>query len=314
MSSEIIPPPNALPLLTALIRHARQMPDERLLLTTRVTPPSDRASDHAEWIRQERWSLDNAIGTQFFNGGIFCDLRTIVTFLPLEHFDTGMIATFPLPVIRCRPFNIEDFLDTSEPLKRLTHYYYMIWKAVNGLDIPYQLEIAIDDFLLSKMLEGITLFGRSDILANTWTKLPLEMLYGLPIVLRWADGTMRVLDKMLPDYASSSAMVTIPSACELAIQVRHACSLRASATRASDLERGYGRRMVPLQKSQHTDFKQLFDVRNWLRMVRNQEMLNGSPRPSGGSVDSARAMPANQPWISALLRGSSDRFPVLSSA
>ena len=28
----------------------------------------------------------------------------------------------------------------------------------------------------------------------------------------------------------------------------------------------------------------------------------------------ARAMPANQPWISALLRGSSDRFPVLSSA
>ena len=48
-----------------------------------------------------------------------------------------------------------------------------------------------------------------------------------------------------PDYASSSAMVTIPSACELAIQVRHACSLRASATRASDLERGYGRRMVP---------------------------------------------------------------------
>ena len=28
----------------------------------------------------------------------------------------------------------------------------------------------------------------------------------------------------------------------------------------------------------------------------------------------ARAMPANQPWISALLRGSSDRFPILSSA
>ena len=28
----------------------------------------------------------------------------------------------------------------------------------------------------------------------------------------------------------------------------------------------------------------------------------------------ARAMPANQPWTSALLRGSSDRFPVLSSA
>ena len=60
-------------------------------------------------------------------------------------------------------------------------------------------------------------------------------------------------------------------ACKSAIQVRHACSLRASATRASDLERGYGRRMVPLQKSQHTDFNQLFDVRNWLRMVRNQE-------------------------------------------
>ena len=73
-----------------------------------------------------------------------------------------------------------------------------------------------------------------------------------------------------PDYASSSAMVTIPSACESAIQVRHACSLRASTTRPSDLERGYGRRMVPLQKSQQTDFKQLFDVRNWLRMVRNQ--------------------------------------------
>ena len=70
-------------------------------------------------------------------------------------------------------------------------------------------------------------------------------------------------------------MVTIPSACESAIQVRHACSLRASATRASDLERGYGRRMVPLQKSQHTDFKQLFDVRNWLRMVRNQEDVCG---------------------------------------
>ena len=68
-------------------------------------------------------------------------------------------------------------------------------------------------------------------------------------------------------------MVTIPSACKSAIQVRHACSLRASATRASDLERGYGRRMVPLQKSQHTDFKQLFDVRNWLRMVRNRVSL-----------------------------------------
>ena len=79
--------------------------------------------------------------------------------------------------------------------------------------------------------------------------------------------------KVFPDYASSSAMVTIPSACKSAIQVRHACSLRASATRASDLERGYGRRMVPLQKSQHTDFKQLFDVRNWLRMVRNQEVF-----------------------------------------
>ena len=74
-------------------------------------------------------------------------------------------------------------------------------------------------------------------------------------------------------------MVTIPSACELAIQVRHACSLRASATRASDLERGYGRRMVPLQKSQYTDFKQLFDVRNWLKMVRNQEALCGGVVP-----------------------------------
>ena len=62
---------------------------------------------------------------------------------------------------------------------------------------------------------------------------------------QWVDG----YNKILPDYASSSAMVTIPSACESAIQVRHACSLRASATRASDLERGYGRRMFPLQKS-----------------------------------------------------------------
>ena len=43
---------------------------------------------------------------------------------------------------------------------------------------------------------------------------------------------------------------------------------------------------------------------------------NGYPRPSGGSADSAgaRAAPANQPWKSALLRGNSDRFPVLSSA
>ena len=31
--------------------------------------------------------------------------------------------------------------------------------------------------------------------------------------------------------------------------------------------------MVLLQKSQHTDFKQLFDVRNWLRMVRNQDFF-----------------------------------------
>ena len=91
-------------------------------------------------------------------------------------------------------------------------------------------------------------------------------------VLERPSGVVpRRAGKRFPDYASSSAMVTIPSACESAIQVRHACSLRASATRASDLERGYGRRMVPLQKSQHTDFKQLFDVRNWLRMVRNQE-------------------------------------------
>ena len=51
-----------------------------------------------------------------------------------------------------------------------------------------------------------------------------------------------------------------------------------SATRASDLERGYGRRMVTLQKSQHTDFKQLFDVRNWLRMVRNQVAFCGGIR------------------------------------
>ena len=45
-------------------------------------------------------------------------------------------------------------------------------------------------------------------------------------------------------------------------------------------------------------------------------VLNGYPRPSGGSADSAgaRAAPANQPWKSALLRGNSDRFPVLSSA
>jgi len=32
-------------------------------------------------------------------------------------------------------------------------------------------------------------------------------------------------------------MATIPSACESAIQVWHACSLRASATRAFNLER-----------------------------------------------------------------------------
>ena len=57
-----------------------------------------------------------------------------------------------------------------------------------------------------------------------------------------------------------------------AIQVRHACSLRASATRASDWRGTAGEVILP-QESQHTDFKQLFDVRNWLRMVRNQERL-----------------------------------------
>jgi hypothetical protein len=100
--------------------------------------------------------------------------------------------------------------------------------------------------------------------------------------------------KRHPDYASSSAMVTIPSACESAIQVRHACSLRASATRASDLEGATGEVMVLLQKSQHTDFKQLFDVRNWLRMVRNQERHwrgdgeVGSPDlPAGETADGA---------------------------
>ena len=98
---------------------------------------------------------------------------------------------------------------------------------------------------------------------------------------------------LFPDYASSSAMVTIPSACESAIQVRHACSLRASATRASDLERGYGRRMVPLQKSQHTDFKQLFDVRNWLRMVRNQVLFYfRPPEPGMTLVDKSQVISA----------------------
>ncbi len=57
--------------------------------------------------------------------------------------------------------------------------------------------------------------------------------------------------KNIPDYASSSAMVTIPSACESAIQVRHACSLRASATRASDLERDCGRSDPPARISTH---------------------------------------------------------------
>ena len=65
-------------------------------------------------------------------------------------------------------------------------------------------------------------------------------------------GTMaarnrRVAPIIFPDYASSSAMVTIPSACKSA-KVRHACSLRASATRASDLERGYGRSDGPPAK------------------------------------------------------------------
>lgn len=58
----------------------------------------------------------------------------------------------------------------------------------------------------------------------------------------------------LPDYASSSAMVTIPSACESAIQVRHACFLRASA-RDPTWKGAMGEVMVLLQKSQHTDFK-----------------------------------------------------------
>jgi hypothetical protein len=74
--------------------------------------------------------------------------------------------------------------------------------------------------------------------------------------------------KTFPDYASSSAMVTIPSACKSAIQVRHACSLRASTTRASDLERSCGRSDGPLNTLLPHG---LFDVRNWLRMVRNQE-------------------------------------------
>ncbi len=65
------------------------------------------------------------------------------------------------------------------------------------------------------------------------------------------EATVAELVKDVPDYASSSAMVTIPSACKSAIQVRHACSLRASATRASDLERDCGRSDPPARISTH---------------------------------------------------------------
>ena len=54
----------------------------------------------------------------------------------------------------------------------------------------------------------------------------------------------------------------------------------------------------PLQKSQHTDFNQLFDVRNWLRMVRNQEgkwtQLKGKAREQWGTDDDLERAKGNR--------------------
>ena len=68
-----------------------------------------------------------------------------------------------------------------------------------------------------------------------------------PAQEQWLANTFLITHEPQP---WSRSQVPVKSA----IQVRHACSLRASATRASDLERGCGQVMVLLQKPQHTDF------------------------------------------------------------
>ena len=56
-------------------------------------------------------------------------------------------------------------------------------------------------------------------------------------------------------------------------------------------------------------------LRSPFRLVVQSRLMGLHDRQAAASIRlRARAMPANQPWISALLRGSSDRFPVLSSA
>jgi len=109
--------------------------------------------------------------------------------------------------------------------------------------------------------------GFDDLLVGTEDAALRNRLLADGVSLAWAD-TVIVHDEgrfqhhgsiaahrgkcraiVVPDYASSSAMVTIPSACESAIQVRHACSSGASATRASDLERVGGRSDGPPAKT-----------------------------------------------------------------
>ena len=179
----------ALPLVRALVLHARQVPDDRLLLMAHVTPPDDRLPDHAGLIRQERNQLSYALDTGFYNGWLFYDVFTLVHFESPEFFNSGMIET---------SISYPTRMHYSAPgwgrARRPTYYEYMAWKADSGQDIAYHLEAIIDSFLVKKAHECASFFGRrkSKIFTDDWIELPINTLYGVPCTIYRADGSMRL--------------------------------------------------------------------------------------------------------------------------
>jgi hypothetical protein len=222
----------ALPLVRALILHARQVPDDRLLLMADVTPPDDCVSDYSRLIRQERSQLDYALNTGFYNGGIFYDVFTLVHFEPPEFFNSGMIVTSISYHTRMR-YSTPDWGNARRP----THYEYMAWKADSGQGIPDQLEAIIDSFLVRKAHEGASFFGRSKrkILTNDRIELPINTLYGVPCAIYWADGSMRVNGgdgEMLYGVLVSAPRAETPGASTIAAEKR--CQARLESFIAND--------------------------------------------------------------------------------